>query len=320
MRTSALLGIAVLAACSLGMPRAAHAQQDATSAAAAEKLFQEGRSLIEQGRWADACPKLAESLRLDPAVGTSLNLAECYERIDKIASAWVTYRKAETMARRAGQRERYTHAASRADALESNLSYLTIAPRTAPKGLVLTRDGERIGEAAWGTAVPVDGGTHVIEASAAGRRPWRREVQIGARAARVTIDVPDLEVAPVETPPAGGTAGGDVFPMQRTIGWVAAATGVAALGTGFAFGAIAKSRYDDANTHCSAVDCDPRGVALTSDARSSAAISTVLVVAGGVLTVGGVVLVLTAPKTTAAETTKVGLSLSPAAYGVWATF
>ena len=319
MRTLAVVTATLLASCLLATPRAARAQQTATSAAAAEKLFQEGRTLMSAGRTAEACPKLAESLRLDPAVGTSLNLAECYERLDKIASAWVTYRKAETMARRAGQQERFTHAASRAEALERNLSYLTVAVVSHPKGLTITRDGESLGEAAWGTAVPVDGGTHIVEASAPGRRTWKREVPIGPRSARLKVEIPDLERLPVVAPPNGASSAADEpFPVQRTAGWISVAAGAAALGTGIVFGVVAKSKNDDASAHCSAVDCDAEGVALTQSARSSALISTVLVAAGGVVTAGGVLLVLTAPAS--GPSTRVGLTLAPAACGVWGTF
>jgi len=47
-------------------------------------------------------------------------------------------------------------------------------------------------------------------------------------------------------------------------------------------------------------------------------ISTVLVAAGGVVTAGGVLLVLTAPAS--GPSTRVGLTLAPAACGVWGTF
>src|SRR5262245_34891354 len=57
-------------------------------AAGAEWLFREGRALMKEGNLTAACPKLAESLRFDPAVGTLMNLAECEEREGKTASAW----------------------------------------------------------------------------------------------------------------------------------------------------------------------------------------------------------------------------------------
>lgn len=320
MRTLGYVAATVLAASIVASPATARAQQGATSAAAAEKLFHEGRALMADGKHEGACPKLAESLRLDPAVGTALNLAECYEHVERFASAWVTYRKAETMARRAGQLERQTAAAKRAEALEKGLSQLTISIAAPAKGLVITLDGEPVGEGAWGSAVPIDGGKHVVEASAPGRRAWRKELTLAARGERSTVEIPELSRLPATAAPASSTApeADEAFPVQRTIGWITLGAGVVALGTGFVFGAIAKSNQDDANTHCSAIDCDADGIRLRTDARSSALLSTVLVTAGAVATVGGVVLVLTAPKRRSAP--RVGVSLSPAAYGVWATF
>ena len=254
----------MLAACALVSPGVALAQRTAASAAAAEKLFQEGRALMAAGQYKGACPKLAESQRLDPAVGTSLNLAECYEAIDKIASAWVTYREAETMARRAGQEARFTHAASRAEALERNLSYMTIAVASYPKypeGLTITRDGETIGEAAWGSAVPVDGGKHIVEASAPGRRTWRREVQIAPRGARVNVEIPELDRAPA-----------DARAVQRTVGFIVGGVGIASLAAGGVFGWLTIRANNAGLDKCSADanktgnpgDFDPRtGICFT---------------------------------------------------------
>lgn len=53
----------------------------------AEALFQSGKEAMARGDLATACARLAESHRLDPAIGTLLNLAVCRERSGKIAAA-----------------------------------------------------------------------------------------------------------------------------------------------------------------------------------------------------------------------------------------
>lgn len=97
--------LAVPAACAaLLTPAAAFAQE--TGAAVAEALFRTGRALMAAGDAARACPKFAESNRLDPKLGTLLNLALCHETVGLKASAWAEYNEAATIAGRAGQSER----------------------------------------------------------------------------------------------------------------------------------------------------------------------------------------------------------------------
>jgi serine/threonine-protein kinase len=58
-----------------------HAQTSGSNKAAAEALFSEGRTLAASGRCVEAIPKFQGSQKLDPGIGTLLNLAECYEQV-----------------------------------------------------------------------------------------------------------------------------------------------------------------------------------------------------------------------------------------------
>jgi hypothetical protein len=273
-------------------PVSARADTSMNAAAAAEKLFQEGRALTVAGNYAQACPKFAESLRLDVAVGTSLNLAECYEKTGQLASAWVTFRSTANLAKRAGQQERMVHAETRAAALEAELSYITIAVEAgqAP-GFVVTRDSEVLGEAAWGTPVPIDGGTHIVEARAPGRQPFRQQIEVAAREAHVTVDIARLgDMAPVSVPVHSAPVS-----TARVLGWSALGVGALAVGGGLILGFVAKGKNDSAGEHCSAVDCDARGVDLTQQASSFAGASTAVVTVGAVFVAGGLLLTLLSP-------------------------
>lgn len=316
---SALIFAALLGSLSV-CPSASYAQSvDANAAAAAQKLFDEGRALMTKGQYEDAIVKLAASQKLDPGAGTLLNLGECYERTTKLASAWATYREAEILAQRAGQKERASYCASKAKALVDNLSVMTVDVPHPVKGLVIRRNETEVVPATYGTAVPVDGGEHLIEATAPNYKPWSKHITVKTSHDRVRVDVPALAALPPK--PTAEAARTKPNPL-RTVGWIATGVGAATLGTSLVFGFIAKGKNDDANNgHCTTVDCDQRGVDLTRDAKDAATISTVLAIAGGVVAVGGITLVLTTPSTTkVASAPQTKLAIHPSFVSFEASF
>ncbi|WP_437662754.1 hypothetical protein [Sorangium sp. So ce1182] len=200
-----LLALAMFLAALVGGGRDARADT-----AAAQALFDAARQLMAQGKYADACPKLEESQRLDPGIGTQFNLAACYEQLGRTASAWSTFLEVAGGAKAAGQLEREKVARQRATALEPKLIRLTItAPADAPADLQVKRDGALVGRAQWGTPVPVDPGKHTIEASAAGRAPFARTVDLARAGVTESVAIPPLPAgapARAAAPPASGAA------------------------------------------------------------------------------------------------------------------
>ena len=107
--------------------RPARAQGEGERAAAAQALFDEAMRLMKAEQTAAACPKLEESQRLDPGMGTEFRLAECYEKVGKLASAWAKFVSVADSAAVARLSERETVARQRAQALVPRLSKLVIS-------------------------------------------------------------------------------------------------------------------------------------------------------------------------------------------------
>ncbi len=192
----------ILVAAALVVDRAS-AEPSATEKATAEALFDQAKELMKTGHEADACPKLAESQRLDPGVGTLLNLADCFERTGKTASAWATFREANALARVGGDARRELLARDRAARLEGQVPRLVVNVPDLP-GLTVTDGTNVLAKATWGAPLPVDPGPHTIVARAPGYRDATVSVTV-ANGERKSADIPSLEkveaTPPPETPP-----------------------------------------------------------------------------------------------------------------------
>ncbi len=317
MSTPRRLVVATALAVALAVPRLAAAQTTPQDQAIAQSLYDEAKKLMAASQWADACPKIEESQRLDPTPVTEFYLADCYERAGRTASAWTTFldlaaTEHKNGGAKAGEREKV--ARDRARALEPRLTQLVIDVPAAVRvaGLVVKRDGEVMREGQWGTPVAVDPGKHTLEASAPGKTTWTTTEDIEAAGTSTTVHVQALVDAPTEVvapagaptplpsnvpdnPPASSSS-----PL-KTVGLVVGGVGVAGLVAGGIFGAVALSKNSSANSgHCGgslggANQCDPTGVGLRSDAVNAGNISTIAFIAGGVLAAGGATLWFVAP-------------------------
>ena len=318
---AALTGVLVALAATTG--RSAHGDDGKNrDAVSAEALFAEGRRLMASGNYAEACPKFADSETLDPAPGTALNLAACYEKLGKLATAWAAFQSAESLARRAGQYDRASAARERASALEPTLSRLTVSvpDGSLVAGLEVRCDDHPVLMSEWGLPLPRDGGAHQVAASAPGRKTWQTRAELQPSGQQLVVTVPRLEdalpaaaeppappslpppVAPSSRVPSGAEtaaaptasapaasvavpARGSPQHTHRTIGLAAGGAGIATILAGAVTWVVAKSQYNGAtNEHGpSRVDDSARAVHLANAGGLLVTIGAAMTVSGGVL-------------------------------------
>jgi len=295
----------------------------------ARALFREGRKLVDQGKFEEACSKFEQSLKLDDGMGTRFNLANCYERIGRTASAYEAFVLVADEAQATGQDDREEVARKRAAALEPKLSRLKLDVQAPADQLEVTRGDKVIDKESWGVAVPVDPGAYELEARAPGRKPWAQSVEVPANGALVVLVVPELakdEPEPVKAAPAPAavereqaeqepvaelepaleTAQPD--PMiegrsnMRTASFIVGGVALAALVAGTTFALQYQTSNNDAKAVCrSSVNCTAEELALheslVEDSKTSATLAYVGFGVGSVGLIGATLLfVAGAPK------------------------
>lgn len=304
------------------------AETSASQRASAEALFQQATQLMDEKRYVEACEKLAGSQDLDPALGTMLYLADCYEHAGRSASAWALFREAADSAQRAGQLDRQRIALERASSLEQRLSKLEVRVSSARQvaGLELLVNGAAVPRASWNTQLPVDPGVTKIEARAPGKKTWSTTLTLAEGPATKTVEVQKLADAPRAATPVspGSSEVAHGSSAQRTVGYVMVAAGAVALAASSFFGYRAYSLNKQSKGECRADApnaCTPDGVDKREDAKTAGALSTIGTVSGGLLVVSGITLVATSPAVAPEREPRAAANNAPtfgvAVRGVW---
>jgi hypothetical protein len=262
----ALAAAGALAALAVAAP--AHAQ----STVEAEKLFRDGKTLMKQGKFAEACEAFGASQRMESNVATLMSLADCLEKNGQLASAWGYFLKAESETRAdRGKGQVNATARRRAAALEPRLSYLTInvPDESRVEGLVVSRGGAIIDPGTYNRALPIDGGEHEITGKAPGHEGWSTKVTVATESDRQSVEVPKFKELPKllePTPPVGPSpvltapAPSPWTPTRKAALGVGVGSAVA-LGAGIFLGVRANALENEAKDQC------PRGECSLDDVR-----------------------------------------------------
>ncbi len=277
--------------------------------AEADRLFNEGRALLGEGKRVEACAKFDESFRKDPrAVGTMLNLGLCREEAGQIASAVRLYGEARDRAHDQKLSEHEEAATRKIMLLRPRVPRIAVklpvglgaAARVLIDDIVFTPDEV--------DAIELDPGDHRLVVTAPGKLPYETKVTLA-----------ESEHPTVSIPPLAGATTVIVAPTNRRALWgkIATAGGVLLAGGGIGIALLARSQYwdefpegsrdgiavmDAAHDCWTSVvngrivrECNARGREATRSAHTLSRVGLGTLIAGGVIAIGGAVLWATAP-------------------------
>ncbi len=284
----------LLATLSITFSSVAHAAGG--DAAAAEQLYRDALKEMAKGEYDKACPRLAESQRLDPGYGTLMHLGDCYVKQGKTASAWAAYQEAADAAGQKKQKSRAVEARKKASDIEPKLSKLTIevSADVAISGLVVHRDGQEVGEVSWKTPIPVDPGKHDIEVTAPGKIPWKISIEVAGNGETAKVVVSKL---------ADVTSDKPVEKVKKPIklhsvaigGIFVGAVGLAAMGASIGVGSAARTRFDQSAGFCNGNLCQAEGLLIRDEAVTLANVGTGVFIGGAACLAAGLVMFIVAP-------------------------
>jgi hypothetical protein len=285
---------------------------------AAQALFVQAREALANEDYDAACAKFRESDRLDPAIGTKFNLANCEELRGNLSVAWALFREVADAVPESDPR--YSIAAKRGDQLAARVPRLkVILADDAPAGAKVASDGIELGAGSLGAPLPLEKGEHKVVVTAPGHAPKEFVVVVaegetktlvvtaGAKTLGesmpepVTPGAPPPESSPVVldlgSPPAGDSS-------TATLGYALGGVGIAGLAVGGIAGIMALDKKSTSDELCLPNGCEigGEGEAARDSAQTLSVVSTVGWVVGAVGVGAGVYFILTSDDDETPET------------------
>ncbi len=137
----------------------------------ADAAFKRGREAFKAEKYAEACSAFEDSFALDPQLGTKFNLAQCNEKIGKLATAMAMYRELLAVDDNTVRKGLTTDALT---SLESRVPKIRIVVAKPPPNLVVLLEDEAGKRKPIDPAqvAQVDAGTYHVIANGSGVKEW----------------------------------------------------------------------------------------------------------------------------------------------------
>ncbi|HEY1957912.1 MAG TPA: hypothetical protein VGH28_19965 [Polyangiaceae bacterium] len=332
-RFACATSVALLAWSASAVAQQAQPQEEGSfqAVSAAKTLFDQGQKQMEEKNYAAACASFKASNEQVARIGTLLNLADCYEKAGKLASAWGAYFDAINLGRRQGRPEYEEFAQKKKDELEPKLLKLTIDVPLDVRvdGITVRRDNVVVEPAAWGVPIAVDPGNHSVDVIAPHKLPEHKEIQVDEDHKMAELKVDKLLDAPVVKQTEQTQVVEKVVQVPsmwtplRIGGIVLGGVGVASVVVGSILGLVANSTYQSALKNECGGDpnaCNVAGVSDGATAHSLAGVATGLFVGGLIAVAGGVTLFVIGAPHQHPEAAAMRFRVQPMIGGAGATF
>ena len=300
---------------------------DGSERAVARKLGYAGVEAYQAGQFAVASEKLEKAYAVLHAPSLGLWSARALVKRDKLIEAAERYVEVSRLVIAGGdvevQKKAQADAHTELEATQAITPTVTIRVQGAEANAVALKiDGASVSSGLLGEPTPLNPGRHRIEGQL-GEARAEQEVSLQQRdekdvllrfeaagaasaAAAATPESPPTSDSPPGAPTSASSS------PRRTLAWVAVGAGAAGIVVGGVVAGLAASKRKslDANPLCADDhSCPPSQGGEVNSYNSLRTVSTIGFVAGGVLAATGVVLLLTAPKSSA--TASASLWLSP---------
>jgi hypothetical protein len=278
------------------------------SAAAARSLAKDAKEAFDAGDWAKAADLYHRAAEVMPAPTLVIREARAIDKLGHLIAASELLVKVSRWPLEASSPAAFRTAAQEATAeladIRARIPGLKLMVEGDPPSEIVL-DGLAVQRALMNVHQPVDPGDHAITGTIVGRPILEQHVHL-AEGERLELVLhpasPAASTAPRDTPATSPpvVAPGNEHPgtLQRTLGWGSIGVGAAGIVVGVVTGAVASGKKSDLDAACPGNTC-PRASENDLDSfRSLRTISTVGWITGFVGLGAGVVLLLTAPRST----------------------